>query len=660
MALKIEIPASGWTTDGSGSLVLKNFTFRNGAWTSRIGAEPFPVDNLGFPIDGLWVLPSGIYFSAAGVLRKIQDEAQQSSYFTLRDDLSNAPQGVLEVPGAVLAWGGDSTPVRIDTPHLGWGYGAAAAASAPDRVQPLYLPTPAPPTVLGVRAENGSASLSASADSINLWHPSKTGAISYPGAYGLGYAAGGTDGKSAAFDYCTSYVAVDGSEGPISARGTVDWEIPALKSGFRYCVGIETPPFPANVIAQKWYRTGNYAPDAPFDGDKTLRLIGISYSPTDTHWVDTTRGDFVGPELIAKAAPPMGRPAAMTVSGGRVWTARDSLVAYTDAGFSAQFQPQNYVPLPPTLGSAIALADLDGFPLVMGTRGCAVLSDAAGQLTAIGIVAESLVSAWAWCYHLGGVAMATESRIVLLSGNPQSGFSLKELSLPIRSAWESVSKNGPVYMASARGILYVTIPDGTIWLYHGETIGWSQVTGMDAGPIAADLDGDVLFGTRNGWGLWCLSAGRVSPGAQPVQDDPYVPGPGLTSEWRSRWQAPAGVDGVLSINSAFLIAAPTGRIPDDQTRWESGLTATGRPPVGGWPILAQGATIIEGSTEVDAIWGTAVDGLDFWPIVPMPPVLVQSAGLSRAAPAISLYATSTSDVVLYGAQALAQPAGRPR
>jgi hypothetical protein len=658
MAMTLDIPASGWATDGTGSLRVWNLTFRDGGWTSRIGAEPFPVDGVSYAIDGLWALPgsAGLFFSSGGALRRVQDEAQQRDIIEIRTGVGSSPQGVLPVPGAVLAWGGDAPPIRIDTPPHGWPYGTSAAGIVEDRVQPLYIPAPAALNILGVNATTGSTA-PASAGSVNLWNPAQQGGIAHAGQYGLGWSDGGTSGKPNKFDYVATYVGPDGSESAPSPRATVAWEVAASATGYYYCVAIETPPFPDNVIGMKVYRTGNYAPNAPFDSDQTLRFVGVSYSPDDTHWVDTVRGSVVGADIDPKYTPAVGRPTAMTVSGGRLWSARDQLAAYTDVGYIAQYRPENYVPLPPTLGTVVAMADLDGFPLVLGSKGIVALSDVAGQVTAVGITGEGIVSAGAWCYHQGGVVVCSPARIILISGNQSAGFQIVELSAPIRSAWAGVSTSGPVYATSAKGILHVSLPDGTLWLFHGPA-GWSEIKGLDVGPLTADEDGDVLFGTRSGWGIWCLSQGRVSRGAEPQNNEPYVAGAGLSCDWRSQWQSIAGgSDGALAMSKAYLVASPTGGTAD---RWSSGLNGQGRPPDGDWPRLDAPAQIVEGSSHADAQWGTALAALDYWPMMPLPHVTVPAAGLSRAVPATSMRATSDSDVLLHGATVMATPIGRTR
>jgi hypothetical protein len=445
----------------------------------------------------------------------------------------------------------------------------------------------------------------------------------------------------------------------MSTTATVSWEIETPSTGFYYCVAMNLPPMPSNVIGMKVYRTGNYAPDAPFDSDQTLRHVGTSFSPDDTHWVDVVRGTVVGADADPKFTPAIGRPTAMTVSGGRLWSARDQLAAYTDIGFIAQYRTENYVPLPPTLGTAVAMADLDGFPLVLGSKGIVSLSDVAGQVTAVGITGEGIVSAGAWCHHQGGVVVCTPARIILISGNQSAGFQLQELSLPIRSAWIGTAITGPVYCTSAKGVLHVSLPDGTLWLYHGPA-GWSEVKGLDVGPLTTDEDGDVLFGTRNGWGIWCLSQGRVSQGDEPQNDEPYVPGAGLSVDWRSQWQLiSTASEGAMAPSKAWVVAAPTGG-HDTATRWSSGLTAPGRPPDGDWLRFVGDAQLVEGTSAVDAQWGTAESATDYWPMLPLPRVLVPGAGLSRSVSSFSMRATSDSDVQLFGATVLAVPLGRPR
>jgi len=660
----IDIPATGWSTEGQGSQLVQNLVWRSGAWSSRVGAEPLPVssaglvpsgDGISYPIDGLWSLPSGLYFSASGTLRRVMDEAQQAGLVNLRTGLGDAPQGVVEVPGAVLAFGGDASPVRIDSPAHGWPYGAAAAVLVEDRVQDLLIPTPPMPRVLGVTPKAAQVGV-ASAEHVSLWHPAQDGAISRSGDYGLGYS---TSDKTARFEYAVSYVGPDGSEGPLSPRAGVSWENGSTFSGFRFAVAMDLDPLPPNVVGLKIYRTGNFAADAPFDGDKTLRHVATSYSPDDTQYVDTSTGDNIGAQAPQRAWPAVGRPAAMIVSAGRLWSGRDQLVAYTNTGFTAQYSPSGYVPLPPTIGSVLAMADLDGTPLALGSRGVVALTDQNNVPAPVGVTptGAGLVSAGAWCPHSGGIVVCTPGAILLIEGSATSGFTLTDLTAPIRSAWAGLSTSGPVYATSSRGSLFVSVPGGDLWILGPQ--GWSTVTGLDAGPLTTDPDGDVLFGTRTSWGIWCLTQGRYGPGEEPGNDEPYTPGAPLTWTWRSGWVG----QGTPTQGAMAIVAVnPTGLNGEDEYRLSTRVIGTGRPPVGGWPSTPtyQGAVTSEGAEAIDAAWDNVDSSRDYWPESTLPTVQVRSAPLTRAVQAACIEASGTMDAGIVTGGVNGNPGGSPR
>lgn len=376
-----------------------------------------------------------------------------------------------------------------------------------------------------------------------------------------GQGIGMDSGEKNTFKYKVSFVSNTGSEGPLSDPGTVSWVTATSAAGppqifdYQFCIAVNIPVGPADVVARRIYRTANAT-------DRYYLLDEVKNN------VDTTYHDLRTSNDFASEAPAHSSSVPFPASGARFCAVYQSCL-FLDGGSTAdttiyysnplkpdQFSALDYLELGMRKGGGVlGLINYFNMLIVLRETSIDVITGTYPNFIARTIlqgVGSPAVDSAATIPDLG-IVFATYEGIYLLAGNMEyiDKPDLIKLSGPISKTWARVNKD---QLSRAAGTyshkfreyhLYVCTDGSDIpnlgLVFHVDKKSWSIRENFPVSCIDTDQQGNIIFGHNQGaetgdpkqCGLFVVSGKRQLGSTQ--TDDTLTPSGPPSWKIKSPW-----------------------------------------------------------------------------------------------------------------------------
>ena len=489
-----------------------------GGWDSRIGYEKFIVKKDTFVpwvtdnrIDSMyyWIRRGGaldqVLYQTGTTLKVVQDwNGDTVTGITLANtpkaSLTNNAIQFCEFGKWLIITYGDGQPLK----YSGWPIAAATLAtnlpiySVGFKVKPR-APRPRKPEV-----------------DITLTLPTKGAENSlfllHDNARGQGVGKTGNSEESE-YRYKVSFVSNTGSEGPLSDESMpVQWTNAASGTHYKFCIAVDIPIGPSDVVARRIYRTTN--------GGTAYYLIDEVKNNVDETYHDLRT------ILDAQATEPLSSDSVAFPATGARYCAVYQSCLFLDGGPSEdtalyyshplkpdQFGATDYLELGMRKGGGITgLVNYFNFLIVLRSSSIDIISGSYPNFncqTILQGIGSTAIDSAATIPEMG-IVFATFDGVYLLSGNMEyiDKPELIKLSEPINKTWRRVNKD---HLSRAAGCyshkhkeyhLYVCVDGSDIpnlgLVYHVEKKSWSFRENFPVSCIDTDGQGNIIFGHNEG------------------------------------------------------------------------------------------------------------------------------------------------------------------
>ena len=608
---------------------------RTGAWSSRLGYEPYQPGALSNwnpfatdgPVYGLHCaqgLAGGarqhILYCERGNLNLLYEATGAVMLKRTLQSGRNVPTPTepgpqfLDTAHGILVTNGYDAPVLVTPWPLGNSAESDAALSS--IIRPFGFTVPAAPQPRRVQpmlpASPPASSIATGGGATTLWCLADSKGIADGGRWGVGFRENtGNAPKQVLLGYAVSHISTTGSEGPRSSIQATSFDVPndANSKGFRYAVALEVAPGAPGTVARKIYRTANYSEDGAVVGDTTLYLAGLIRNNVDEFYFDAVRAADLGEAAALVSGGPFPAPRARFSALFRQCLFLDGGVEepytlfYSAPSRIEQFSALQSLELGSDGGGITALYGDYALLVVFREHGIDVVQgDFASGFTI------STLSRTLRCHAsnsvqrvpgLGVVFLAVDGVYALVGGLEGGAVAdVVKLSAGYDRTIERITpdchpKAVAIYSAAAREYQLHVPVDGNDRCNLGLVLhidklqrspdlsAWSTRVGFPVGSLSTTHNGAVLFGHNVGnegaatdeRGIFVMSGARAMGGTIPAQGS-FTAGAPPVSTYRSAWCDFGDAQLLKQVQYVTLWVMTTGS-PTITIRWYKDFDLTG-------------------------------------------------------------------------------------